>query len=64
MPPPVADKRSDDWGLYGDQLCFEMAEFIFQEAEISVSKIDKLCYLWQHSVDTGSSPFSDHKELY
>ncbi|KAF9234302.1 hypothetical protein BU15DRAFT_90031 [Melanogaster broomeanus] len=63
-PPPVSEKRSDDWGPYGDQLRFETVEFIFREAEMSGSKIDKLCHLWQRSINTGSPPFSDHKELY
>ncbi|KAI6094251.1 hypothetical protein EDD17DRAFT_1503993 [Pisolithus thermaeus] len=33
-------------------------------AEMSVLKIDILCYLWGHSSNGGQPPFSDHKELY
>ncbi|KAI6032342.1 hypothetical protein BKA83DRAFT_4046649 [Pisolithus microcarpus] len=63
-PPPVSEKDPDDWGPYGNQLRFETAEFIFQEAEMSASKIDKLLYLWGGSSNGGRPPFSDHNELY
>ncbi|KAI6100074.1 hypothetical protein EDD16DRAFT_1697264 [Pisolithus croceorrhizus] len=55
-PPPLFERSSNDWGPYG--------KFIFQEAEMSVSKIDKLCHLWGHSSSGGQPPFTDHKELY
>ncbi|KAI6130712.1 hypothetical protein EDD16DRAFT_1515385 [Pisolithus croceorrhizus] len=35
-----------------------------KEAEMSASKINKLCYLWGCSSNGGQPPFSDHKELY
>ncbi|KAI5985780.1 hypothetical protein EDD15DRAFT_2390119 [Pisolithus albus] len=63
LPPPIFKKPPDDWGSYGSQLGFETAEFIFQEAEMSASKIDKLLYLWGCS-NGGRPPFSDHNELY
>ncbi|KAI6158878.1 hypothetical protein EDD17DRAFT_1779129 [Pisolithus thermaeus] len=63
-PPPLFERSSNDWGPYGSQLWFETMEFIFQEAEMSVSKIDKLCHLWGHSSSGGQPPFTDHKELY
>ncbi|KIK14425.1 hypothetical protein PISMIDRAFT_117057, partial [Pisolithus microcarpus 441] len=63
-PPPVSEKDPDDWGPYGNQLCFETAEFSFQEAEMSASKIDKLLYLWGGSSNGGQPLFSDHNELY
>ncbi|KIK20454.1 hypothetical protein PISMIDRAFT_105713 [Pisolithus microcarpus 441] len=63
-PPPVSEKDPDDWGPYGNQLHFETAEFIFQEAEMSASKIDKLLYLWGCSSSGGQPPFSDHNKLY
>ncbi|KAI5984035.1 hypothetical protein EDD15DRAFT_2390543 [Pisolithus albus] len=62
-PPPIFEKPPDDWGSYGSQLGFETAEFIFQEAEMSASKIDKLLYLWGCS-NGSRPPFSDHNELY
>ncbi|KAI6112892.1 hypothetical protein F5141DRAFT_1188148 [Pisolithus sp. B1] len=52
---PLFKRSSNDWGPY---------EFIFQEADMSVSKIDKLCYLWGCSSSGGQPPFSDYKELY
>ncbi|KAI5982905.1 hypothetical protein EDD15DRAFT_2391024 [Pisolithus albus] len=63
-PPPLFERSSDDWGPYGSRLRFETAEFIFREAEMSASKIDKLCYLWGCSSSGGQPPFLDHKELY
>ncbi|KAI6105120.1 hypothetical protein EV401DRAFT_2060651 [Pisolithus croceorrhizus] len=62
--PPLFKRSSNDWGPYGSQLHFETAEFIFREAEMSASKIDKLCHLWGHSSSGGQPPFTDHKELY
>ncbi|KAF8452468.1 hypothetical protein L210DRAFT_3608454 [Boletus edulis BED1] len=68
--PPASEKSPDDWAPYGDQLRFETAEFMFQNAEMSSGNIDRLCNLWAHSLHTDSDearrapPFIDHKDLY
>ncbi|KAF8415957.1 hypothetical protein L210DRAFT_3616358 [Boletus edulis BED1] len=68
--PPASEKSPDDWAPYSDQLRFETAEFMFQNAEMSSGNIDQLCNLWAHSLHTDSDearhalPFIDHKDLY
>ncbi|KIM51405.1 hypothetical protein SCLCIDRAFT_1167826, partial [Scleroderma citrinum Foug A] len=65
-PPPISEKRSDDWGPYDNQLQFETAKFIFKDGEMSAGNINKLCDLWGRSLSTTGTqpPFSDHKELF
>ncbi|KIL00125.1 hypothetical protein PAXRUDRAFT_8417 [Paxillus rubicundulus Ve08.2h10] len=65
-PPPISQRGPNEWGSYSEQLWFEAAEFIYKDAEISASNIDKLCQFWGHSLTAhgGKLPFADHHELY
>ncbi|KAI6006921.1 hypothetical protein EDD15DRAFT_2153545 [Pisolithus albus] len=68
LPPPISKKDPNDWAPYCDRTQFETVEFLFKNAEMSASNIDRLCDLWGGSLHTEEGgfapPFADHKQLY
>ncbi|KAF7971987.1 hypothetical protein HWV62_19335 [Athelia sp. TMB] len=65
-PPPRHDPQPTDWGSYESRAHFELAEFLYKDAQMSAGNIDKLFKIWQnHSDNTGGeAPFTNHKDLY
>lgn len=66
--PPSArhDPEPTDWGSYESRTHFELAEFLYKDAQMSAGNIDKLFKIWgNHAASTtGEAPFTNHKELY
>ena len=66
MPPVPPMLRSvTDWSPFNSRVGFELAEFIFSEAELSRKKIDCLLELWAATlVPYGTlPPFTNHVNL-
>ncbi|KZP02250.1 hypothetical protein FIBSPDRAFT_703416, partial [Athelia psychrophila] len=57
-----------DWGSFESQAHFELAEFLYKEAQMPAPKIDKLFRLWgDHATSSGTggkAPFANHQDLY
>ena len=67
IPPEVPIvKPGDDWSPFTSRAGFELAEFMFTEAELSQKKIDKLLELWAATlVPHGDSPpITNHRNLH
>ena len=68
MPPPLHRPTDDpdDWTLYGSQLEFETAEFLFSRDQMSAGNIDILLDLWSTSLfkHGDEPPFASHRDLY
>ncbi|KAI6011238.1 hypothetical protein PISMIDRAFT_112285, partial [Pisolithus microcarpus 441] len=64
-PPPHAEKAPDDWTPYQNQLEFELADFLFTQAEMPARKIDMLD-IWAASLIGlgGQLLFTNHTDLY
>ncbi|KZP09744.1 hypothetical protein FIBSPDRAFT_963695 [Athelia psychrophila] len=68
-PPPARhDPASTDWGSFDSKAHFELAEFLYKEAQMPAAKIDKLLGLWgDHAASSnagGKAPFANHQDLY
>ena len=65
-PSPRQDPEPTDWGSYGTQARFEIAEFLYKEARMSAGNIDKLFKLWgDYAASTGGEvPYTGSKDLY
>ncbi|KAI6002514.1 hypothetical protein EDC04DRAFT_2871876 [Pisolithus marmoratus] len=67
-PPPLfpVQRSPDDWAPFCSQLEFELAEFLFQHAEMPANQIDTLLELWAVLIlELGGSPlFTNHMDLY
>ena len=59
-------KAEDDWSPFPSRVGFELADFLFTEAELSQKKIDKLLELWAATlVPHGDAPpATNHQRLY
>ena len=71
IPPNTAPevpttKADDDWSPFTSRAGFELAEFMFTDAELSQKKIDKLLELWAATlVPHGDSPpITSHQNLH
>ena len=62
LPPPKAD---NDWSPFASRAGFELAEFMFTDAELSQRRINKLLELWAATLAPhgDSPPFSNHQNL-
>ncbi|KAI6141212.1 hypothetical protein BKA82DRAFT_4331739 [Pisolithus tinctorius] len=66
-PPPLsAERSSDDWSPFRNQLEFELADFLFRQAEMPAKKIDTLLEIWATSLLAlrGEPLFANQKDLY
>ena len=65
-PEPPTTKADDDWSPFTSRVGFELAEFLFAEAELSQKKIDKLLELWAATLAPhgDSPPIIDHQDLH
>ena len=66
LPEPLTMKADDDWSPFTSRAGFELAEFLFAEAELSQKKIDKLLELWAATLapHDDSPPVTNHQDLY
>jgi len=58
----VAD--NDDWYPYDNQAEFELANFLYQEEQMSAGKINKLSQILAAMYPDNLPTFSDYKDLY
>ncbi|KAI6141325.1 hypothetical protein BKA82DRAFT_28768 [Pisolithus tinctorius] len=66
-PPPLSVERSsDDWSPFRNRLEFELADFLFRQAEMPAKKIDTLLEIWATSLLAlcGEPLFANQKDLY
>ena len=65
LEPPMPKAR-DDWSPFESRAGFELAEFMFTEAELSQRKIDALLELWAATLipHGDSPPIANHQHLH
>jgi Plavaka transposase len=67
MPPPRREAQAQgDWAPFHNEVQFELADFLFRDAELSASKVDTLLSLWTRSLSEFDEPgpMKDHRELH
>jgi len=70
MPPPRRETQQGDWAPFDNRVQFEVADFLFRDAELSAPKVDALLDLWAQSLSEfdsdapASGPMKDHRELH
>ena len=64
-PVPPASRLDSDWSPFHSRVGFELADFVFTEAELSKKKVNHLLELWAASlVPHGiQPPIANHTEL-
>ncbi|KAI6010789.1 hypothetical protein F5J12DRAFT_904923 [Pisolithus orientalis] len=66
-PPPLsAERSSDDWSPFRNQLEFKLADFLFRQAKMPAKKINTLLEIWAVSLLPlcGELLFTNQKDLY
>jgi hypothetical protein len=67
MPPPRREtQQQEDWAPFHNEVQFELADFLFRDAELSASRVDTLLSLWSRSLSEFDvpGPMKDHGELH
>lgn len=66
LPEPPTPKADDDWSPFTSRAGFELAEFLFAEAELSQKKTNKLLELWAATLipHGDSPPIANHQDLH
>ena len=66
LPESLTLKADDDWSPFTSRAGFELAEFMFADAELSQRKIDKLLELWAATLipHGDSPPIVNHRDLH
>ena len=66
MPSCQEARPQEDWAPFDDKVQFELADFLFRNAELSASKVDTLLDLWTQSLSEfdAPGPMKDHRELH
>ena len=64
-PQPPEVQLTTDWFPFKSRVGFELANFIFTEAELSRRKTDRLLQLWATTLDSHGipPPMRDHRDL-
>ena len=59
-------KADDDWSPFASRAGFELAEFVFTDAELLQKKINNLLELWAATLipHGNSPPITDHRNLH
>ena len=59
-------KANNDWSPFASRAGFELAEFMFTDAELPQKKIDKLLELWAATLipHGDSPPITNHRNLH
>ena len=62
--PPI--KAGDDWSPFSSRAGFELAEFMYTDAELSQRKIDRLLELWAATLipHGDSPPITNYRDLH
>ena len=65
-PEPQVVDSDDDWSPFSSRAGFELAEYVFTDAELSRRKIDKLLELWAATLvpHDAPPPIANHRDLY
>ena len=65
-PGPQVVSADDDWSPFSSRAGFELAEYVFTDAELSRRKIDKLLELWAATLvpHDAPPPITNHQDLY
>jgi hypothetical protein len=66
-PPELpAARADDDWSPFTSRASFELADFLFTEAQISQKKVDKLLEIWAATLvpHNDTPPFTNHQCLH
>lgn len=65
-PEPPTTKANNDWSPFTSRAGFELAEFLFADAELSRKKIDRLLELWAATLipHGNSPPITNHQDLH
>jgi hypothetical protein len=65
-PPPLRPQPDNPSAPFASIRDFELAEFLFTDAELSQSRINMLMALWAQNVENeeSSAPFANAKHLY
>ncbi|KAF6752471.1 hypothetical protein DFP72DRAFT_991074 [Ephemerocybe angulata] len=66
-PPPLTNRKPDDWTPFEDSLQFCIADFLYRREEMSQENINTLLNLWglsvmQHGATFG--PFDNYKHIF
>ncbi|KAI0341270.1 hypothetical protein BDW22DRAFT_1446901, partial [Trametopsis cervina] len=67
IPPPLPlPVNTEDWSPFRDRLQFEVANFSFQLAQLSRTKVNQLLDLWAASLlpHSDEPPFADCNHLF
>lgn len=65
VPEVPTIKADDDWSPFSSRAGFELAEFVFTDAELSQRRINKLLELWAATLvpHNDSPPITNHRDL-
>ena len=66
-PPEIPTAKADsDWSPFSSRAAFELAGFVFADAELSQRKINNLLELWAATLvpHKDAPPFANHRELH
>lgn len=66
LPETPTPKADDDWSPFTSRAGFELADFLFTDAELSQKKIDHLLELWAATLvpHNDSVPIANHPNLH
>jgi hypothetical protein len=65
-PEPPTPQANDEWSPFPSHAGFELADFLFSEAELSQKKIDKLLDIWAATLIPHDHvpPIANHQQLH
>ena len=65
-PGPQPPKAENNWSPFTSRASFELADFLFTDAQLSQKKIDHIFELWAATLvpHGDSAPFTDHMDLH
>lgn len=66
LPAPPPTRPTTDWFPFNSHVGFELADFIFTDAELSKRKVNRLLELWASTLVPHSilPPIGDHTDLF
>ena len=65
-PEPLTPKAENDWSPFASRAGFELAEFLFADAQLSQKKINHILELWAATLipHNDSTPIANHLDLH
>jgi hypothetical protein len=66
LPEPPTAQANNDWSPFTSRAGFELADFLFNEAELSQKKVDRLLEIWAATLVPHDDipPISNHHHLH